>query len=94
MIGTRLAAIVLAMTDDGMLADFAGAVFTGALVICHESDSSVVVVKAKLSSLTLFSDRRFPISGAGIFQYMDSKPPEVNDGSHLLKNNSGVLSHP
>jgi hypothetical protein len=39
MIGTRLAAIVLAVTNDGMFADFAFAVFTGTDVICHEFDS-------------------------------------------------------
>jgi hypothetical protein len=52
MLGTRLATIVLAVTDDRMLADFAGAGFAGAGVSCHEFDSRVVVVNAQLSSRT------------------------------------------
>jgi hypothetical protein len=59
MIGTRLAAIVLAMTNDGMLADFAVTVLTGTGVICHEFDSIVVVVQSELSSRTLNRDRPF-----------------------------------
>lgn len=84
MIGTRLAAIVLAMTNDGMLADFAVAVLTGTGVICHEFDSIVVVVKSQLSSRTLNSDRPFPILVPGVLQHMDSKLHEVNDGSQLF----------
>jgi hypothetical protein len=44
-----------------MLADFAGAVFTGAGISCHEFDSIVVVVKTQLSSRTLNRAPAFPI---------------------------------
>ncbi len=84
MIGTRLAAIVLAVTNDGVFADFAFAVLASADVICHEFDSSVVVVKAQLSSHSLNRDRPFPILVTGLVQHMDSKPHEVNDGSQLF----------
>jgi len=57
MFGTRLAAIVLAMADDGMFADFAGAAFTGAGVIFHRLDSIVVVVEAWPQRHTLRSNR-------------------------------------
>jgi hypothetical protein len=66
MLGTRLATIVLAVTDDRMLADFTGAVFAGAGVSCHEFDSSVVVVKTQLSSHALNRDRPFPILTYGV----------------------------
>jgi hypothetical protein len=84
MIGTRLAAIVLAVTNDGMLADFAFAVLTGTGVICHEFDSIFVVVKSQLSSRTLNSDCPFPVLVPGLVQHMDSKPPKVNDRGQLF----------
>ncbi|MNZ95992.1 hypothetical protein D3C78_1151680 [compost metagenome] len=61
MLGATFAAVMLAMTDDGVLTQFAGAVGAGAgvsLLGFHRSDSSIrVAVRAWHQSHTSSNDR-------------------------------------